>query len=195
MSTRHLKTLCAAGALALTLTALPGCKLFDVGNPFLPKARLVAFPTPSMVNVASTYSITDGTVQTTGPDPSITVTTLPLDASPGVLFNSYSAEYFDQANNSIPTLVLTKVNFGVSAYLPPASGGPSTVALTLPIYNQQVRLYAVDQVFSFNPQPFLNRDLIHSISCRGTLFGVDDNFNEIQVPFNVPFRFEGNVTL
>jgi len=195
MTTRHLKSLCAAGTMALTLLALPGCKLFDLGNPFLPKARVVAFPVPSMVNVKSTYRRSDNTIETQATDPNITIQSLARDASPGVQINSYSAEYFDQANNPIPTLVLTKVNFGVAAYLPPASGSASTVSLLLPIYNQQVRLYATDQVYSFIPEAILNRNLIHSINCRVTLYGVDDNFNEIEIPFHVPIRFEGNISL
>ena len=119
----------------------------------------------------------------------------PNDASPGVLFSGYSAEYFDQANNAIPTLVLTKVNFGVAAYLPPASSNSkSQVPVSLPIYNQQVRGYAIDQVYSFVPEPVLNRNLIHSINCRVTLYGEDDNYNPIQVSLSVPIRFEGNIS-
>lgn len=194
MSHRPYKALCAAGALALTLLALPGCKFFDLGNPFLPKARVVAFPQPSMVSVEATLRLADGIITVTAPDPVITVQSLALDASPGVQINSYAAEYFDQANNPIPTLVLTKVNFGIAAYLQPASGTPTSVTMQLPIYNQQVQGYAIDQVFSFVPTAVLNRNLIHTINCRVTLFGQDDNFNEIEIPFHVPIRFTGSIS-
>ncbi|MDB5097782.1 MAG: hypothetical protein JWM80_2203, partial [Cyanobacteria bacterium RYN_339] len=40
----------------------------------------------------------------------------------------------------------------------------------------------------------LNRNLIHTINCRVTLYGEDDNFNEVEVPLNVPIRFDGQIT-
>lgn len=185
----------AACVLMLSVGALPGCKFFEIGNPILPKARVLAVPLPSMVTVKAQLRQTDGVIEVTAQDPVVTVKSYPNDASPGVMFTGYSAEYFDQANNAIPTLVLTKVNFGVTAYLEPASGTqPKTVDLSLPIYNQQVRGYAIDQVYSFVPEPILNRNLIHTINCRVTLYGEDDNYNQIQVPLSVPIRFEGNIS-
>jgi hypothetical protein len=57
-----------------------------------------------------------------------------------------------------------------------------------------VALYGQDQVFAFAGDVQLNRSLIHTINCRVTLFGEDDNFNEVEVPLNVPIRFEGKIT-
>ncbi len=185
----------AACALVLAIGAVPGCRFFDIGNPILPKARVFGVPTPTLVNVKAALRRQDGVIEVNAPDAIITIQSYPRDASPGVLFTGYSAEYFDQANNPIPTLVLTKVNFGVSGYLPPASGAaPATVSMTLPIYNQQVRGYAIDQVYSFVPEPILNRNLIHTINCRVTLYGDDDNYNPIEVPVYVPIRFEGSIS-
>jgi hypothetical protein len=189
------KAVGAACAMAFALAALPGCKFFDLGNPLLPKARVLAVPNPTMVSVKAQLRKQDGVIDVQAADPVVTVKSYPRDASPGVLFTGYSAEYFDQANNAIPTLVLTKVSFGVAGYLPPASGAnPSTVDLQLPIYNQQVRGYAIDQVYSFVPEPILNRNLIHTINCRVTLYGEDDNFNPIEVSLSVPIRFDGSIS-
>lgn len=195
MRNRLFKAVSATSVLVLSLGALPGCKFFEIGNPFLVKARVVAVPEPSMVTVKAQLRIQDGVIEVTAQDPAITVQSYPNDASPGVLFNRYSAEYFDQANNAIPTLVLTKVDFGVAAYLPPASANrQSRVQVQLPIYNQQVRGYAIDQVYSFVPEPILNRNLIHTINCRVTLYGEDDNYNPIEAQLSVPIRFEGNIS-
>lgn len=185
----------ATFALMVGLGAMPGCRFFDIGNPILPKARVFAVPEPTMVTVKAQLRIDDNVIEVSATDPNITVQSYPNDASPGVFISGYSAEYFDQANNAIPTLVLTKVNFGVAAYLPPASSASkSTVGMTLPIYNQQVRGYAIDQVYSFVPEPILNRNLIHTINCRVTLYGEDDNYNQIEIPLSVPIRFEGNIS-
>lgn len=184
----------ALGVLTASLS-LPGCKLFDLSNPFLPTARLYAEAVPNTIIVKASYRRTENTVEVTAEDVEIKVSSFPRDASPGVLFTSYSAEYFDQANNSIPTLILSKVNFGIGAYVPPASNGaPATTSLKLPIYNQQVQGYALDQVYSFVPEAILNRNLIHTIGCRVTLYGEDDNFNKIEVPLNVPITFSGQIS-
>lgn len=189
------KAIGATCALVLALGAVPGCRFFDIGNPILPKARVLGVPSPSMVTVKAQLRKQDGVIDVQAQDPTITIQSYPRDASPGVLITGYSAEYFDQANNPIPTLVLTKVNFGVAAYLPPASGtSPAQTTLTLPIYNQQVRGYAIDQVYSFVPEPILNRNLIHSINCRVTLYGDDDNYNPIEIALSVPIRFEGSIS-
>lgn len=189
------KAIGATCALVLALGAVPGCRFFEIGNPILPKARVLGVPNPSMVTVKAQLRKQDGVIDVQAQDPTITVQSYPRDASPGVLITGYSAEYFDQANNPIPTLVLTKVNFGIAAYLPPASGTtPSQTTLTLPIYNQQVRGYALDQVYSFVPEPILNRNLIHTINCRVTLYGDDDNYNPIEIPLSVPIRFEGSIS-
>lgn len=189
-------------AVAPTLAALSvsmllgGCKFFDLSNPLIPKARLYAETgDTSMITVDYTYKLSDNTIDGQAKETTIKVNSYPGDGTPGVYLNAYSAEYLDQAGKAIPTITLTKVNFGISQYVPPASGQtPSSVSLQLPIYNQQVYLYGVDQVFSQAGGVTLNRNLIHTINCAVTLYGEDDNFNEIQVTANVPIRFSGKVT-
>ena len=184
----------ASCALLLAVGLLPGCKFFDLNNPFLPKARVIAFPRETTFKVTAKYQRSTNTITVDEPDTTVQVQSLPRDASPGVLFNGYSAEYLDQANNAISTLTLTKVNFGVSGYLPPASGTVQSVQMKLPIYTQQVRAYCIDQVFAFVPEVTINRNLIHTINCRVTLYGTDDNFNDIQVPLAVPITLFGDVS-
>lgn len=182
--------------LAGAVAALGGCKFFDLSNPLIPKARLFAQPSgPTMVTVDYTYKQSDNTIDGEAKETQIQVQSYPGDGTPGVLINSYSAEYLDQAGKSIPTMILTKVNFGVSAYVPPASGNtPSSIKMDVPIYNQQVYMYGIDQVFSTAGGVNLNRDLIHTINCSVTLYGEDDNFNEVEIPVSVPIRFSGKIT-
>lgn len=187
-----------AGA-ALAAAMLAGCKFFDIGNPLLPKARLVAFPNPSVITVRYTHQPADCITTVEAEDAEIEVRTFARDASPGVILQGYTAEYFDQTGVPIASLLISKVNFGVSAYLPPATGQDvegSRLQLTLPIYNQQVSTYGRDQVYvrPCTNSADLNRQLIHTINCRVTLFGIDDNFNEVEVPLSVPIRFDGQIT-
>jgi hypothetical protein len=187
------------GAVAMAAVAsgllTGGCKFFDLSNPLLPKARVVAFANPSMITLNLNYRISDNTIQFEVDDATINIRSLQGDTSPGIVFQSFSAEYFDQTNLPIASLLISKINFGVSAYMPPANAtAPSQIEMTLPIYNQQLRAYAIDQVFVGSPPLVgLNRNLIHSVNCRGTLYGTDDNFNEIEVPFSVPIRFNGEI--
>lgn len=173
--------------------ALGGCKFFDLSNPLLPKARAVAFPEPSLIDVQYRLSQETGTLTIETEDSVIRVQSFFNDASPGVIFQTYTAEYFDQTGLPIAPLLLSKVNLGVTAYLPPASSQqPANIEVRLPIFNQQVQQYGATQVFGLGAS--LNRNLIHTITCRITLSGIDDNFNEVEVPFSVPIRFAGQVS-
>jgi hypothetical protein len=189
------RVLGAVAAATVASTWLTGCRFFDLGNPLLPQARVVAFSSPTMITLNLNYRISDATIQFEVEDAKVTVRSFQGDTSPGIVFNAYSAEYFDQTNLPISSLLISKVNFGVSAYLPPASANtPAQIEVDLPIYNQQVRAYAIDQVFTGTPPLVsLNRNLIHSVNCRVTLYGTDDNYNEIVVPFSVPIRFNGEI--
>lgn len=181
--------------LVVSMGPLGGCKFFDLSNPFVPQARLTGQPEPSQIDIRYTFKRSDGTITVTPKEGVVKVSSFPRDTSPGVTLFSYAAEYFDQAGKPIPTLLLSRVNFGVSAYIAPASSGTvSTVNLNLPMYNQQVKIYGLDQVFSFQPAVDLSRNLIHTVNCKVTLFGEDDNFNQILIPVNVPIRFDGEIT-
>ena len=62
MPTKLPKAIGAACTLVLGLTALTGCKFFDIGNPILPKARVLAVPTPTMVTVKASLRREDGVI-------------------------------------------------------------------------------------------------------------------------------------
>lgn len=180
----------------LTPSTLAGCRFFNLGNPLLPPARLVAVPKPSMVKVNYTYQLADNNLTVEFEDPEVEISAYPNDATPGTFIHSYSAEYFDQSGRSISTLELTKVSFGVAGYVPPASGGSGSVtpiSMQLPIYNQQVQVFGQKQVFSRLGGIALADQLIHTINCRVTLIGEDDNYNQVEIPLNVPIRFSGSI--
>lgn len=183
--------------LVATPVLLGGCRFFNLGNPLLPQARLVGVPNPSMVDVEYTVKRSDGSTTVDVTEANVLVRPYPNDASPGVFIHSYTAEYFDQSNRPINTLELSRVSFGVAAYVPPAIGGAvsgAPVTVQLPIYNQQVRQYGFQQVFTTAGGFDLASNLIHTINCRINLIGEDDNYNQVEIPLNVPIRFTGNIT-
>src|ERR1035437_2516809 len=83
------------------IATLGGCKFFDLTNPFMPTARLFAVPaSQSMDTVDYTFAQTTGTITTTVNESDVQVKSYPGDGMPGVLINSYSAEYLDEAGKS-----------------------------------------------------------------------------------------------
>lgn len=193
-SARHMirRRLAAAGLL-VGLAAAAGCALVP-GNPFLPSARLTAFPEPAMIQVNYTYKVKDETITAEPQEVKYKIRSFPNDGTPGVRIHSYTAEYLDMNSREIPTLFLAKANFGITAYVPPASPQKaSEVTLELPVYNQQVRLYGDDLAYSFAGGASLNRNWSHTIMARVTLIGEDDNLNQIQLPMDVPIRFTAQI--
>lgn len=195
MGITHRKLLGRLAVAASLLMPMQGCALFPVSNPFLPSARLVVTPTPSQIVVSYTFSRQQNTIVGEPGESVINVSSYPKDGTPGVYFHSYSAEYFDLANKPIPSVLLSKANFGMSAYIPPASGAQaSTLPLQLPIYNQQVFLYGMNQAYNFAGDTQLNPNFSHTINARVTLYGEDDNYNQVQFTFNVPIQFLAKIT-
>ena len=195
MGTTRRKLVSQLVGVAALVTLAQGCAFFNLSNPFLPSARFTAQPNPSMVSVNYTFSRQQNVINTEATEAKIRVASFPRDGTPGMFIHSYSAEYFDLAGKPIPAMFLAKANFGVAAYMPAATASQATqVELDLPVYNQQVRLYGINQAFFFGGDVSLNPNFSHTINARVTLYGEDDNFNQVQIPFHVPIRFQANIT-
>ncbi|MFP5502224.1 MAG: hypothetical protein ACLGIN_07025 [Candidatus Sericytochromatia bacterium] len=197
-TSKHIARMALVASVVLMTS---GCKFFDLSNPLLPEARFLAEPEPSMVTVTYDYRISDRTITAQPQDATYRIFSYPRDGTPGAFIHSYSVEYFDMNNKPIPTLYLAKANFGVAKYIPPASsaaggagGATGGVTMALPVYNQQVKLYGSEYAYSTaGPIIDLNRNFSHVITARVTLYAEDDNYNQIEIPFNVPIKFEANV--
>lgn len=190
------KVLSRVTAAAALASLAQGCAWFNISNPFLPSARLIAVPAPTQIDVNMSFSAQSQTVTVTPPNGfKIHVQSYQNDGTPGVTFTGYSAEYFDLAGKPIPSVLLSKANFGVSAYIPPASAAKgSAIDLDLPVYNQQVKIYGVNEAYSFAGGATLNPNFSHTINARVTLYGEDDNYNQVQYSLNVPIRFNAEIT-
>lgn len=196
MGTKRHKLLGRAAAAAALFSLAQGCALFPLSNPILPQARLLITPSPNMITVAYTYSQQQQTL-TWKPDGAtkIHIQSYPNDATPGVYINSYSAEYFDMAGKPIPSVLLSKANFGISAYVPPSSqNAQKSIDIEMPIYNQQVALYGTSEAYSFGGTVSLNPNFSHTITARVTLYGEDDNYNQVQYQMDMPIRFTAEIT-
>jgi hypothetical protein len=194
MGIPHRQLMGRMAVVAVLASLAQGCAWFAISNPLLPSARVVAQPIPSQLDVTYTFSRQQNVINTEFKEVAVEVSSYPRDGTPGVYFHSYSAEYFDLAGKSIPTVLLSKAHFGMSAYMPPASSdAPSKISLNLPIFNQQVRLYGSEQAFNFGGDITLNPNFSHTINARVTLYGEDDNFNQVQYSLNVPIRFIAHI--
>jgi hypothetical protein len=195
MAKNPLQTLAKVAISAVLLASTAGCAYFDIGNPILPKARLRGEPANNQVKVKYTLSLKDRTIAAAATDTAFRLFSTPGDGGPGVTFYAYSAEYFDMNNKSIPSLFLAKTNFGITKYIPPFSQTKAAeTSMVLPVYNQQVRLYGDDLAFLFVGGVELNRNFSHTISASVTLYGEDDNLNQVEVRFNCPIVFEAEIT-
>lgn len=182
-------------ALLFGLAAVSGCAMLPTDNPLIPPAKFVVNANPTRVVVTYTLKLDDGTITVEARDTKIRIASRPNDGTPGMTVTRFSTEYVDMAGKAIPPLFLAKSDQPFSAYMPPASANkPSSTELELPIYNQQVRMYGQDNAYNFEGSPSLNRNFSHTINCRVTLYGEDDNYNQVQIPFTVPIQFEANIT-
>ena len=184
-------------AIAALASLAGGCKFFDLSNPLLPTARLFAQASnPTTMIVAYQYSQQQNTIQPTVTLPKVTVSAYPNDASPGVTINGFSIEYFDMNGQAIPSMFLAKQNTAMTLYVPPtnATSAAAPIEVDLPIYNQQVRLFGATQAYSFAGQVGFVRNFSHVISASVTLYGQDDNLNQITVPFSVPIQFTADIS-
>lgn len=182
----------------LAVAALSGCAVLNIGNPFWPEGRYLLTANPNMITVSYEFSRQANQVNITATEPVFTLAGYLNDAAPGIKLTEYSAEYADMSGHSISSLFIAKTQLGVGAYLPPKDAKTSpTVTLALPAYNQQVRLFGLSQVFQRDTKGGiidLAKDFSHVVSCKIKLYGTDDNFNTIEIPFELPIRFESSIT-
>ena len=180
---------------ATGLLLAQGCALFPLSNPFLPSARLTGEADPPLLDIKITYqeSTKQFTFQPT--EPQFKVSTLPNDSSPGVTINRFSAEYTDNVNNTIDAIALAKSNLGITYYMAPATGSAATsVTFPLPIENQNLEQYGLDHAYDLAGTVSINPFFPGTLACHVTVYGQDDNYNEIQVPIDVPIRIEAEIT-
>jgi hypothetical protein len=179
-------------ALGVSAVMLCGCAIFPLENPLLPKGRYILTPSNTLINVNYTYRVSEGLLTAEGQEVTFNLTPFEGDATPGFLAKRYTVEYFDKNSVAIPSSLLPKADLGISGRLAPLQG--STLTLTLPIYNQQVRLYGQEQVFDFSAGIALAKDGPDQITARITIYGEDDSYNQVQTAADVPIRFTAAIT-
>ncbi|HEY9723708.1 MAG TPA: hypothetical protein V6D47_16975 [Oscillatoriaceae cyanobacterium] len=181
--------------VATGLLLAQGCAYLNVGNPLLPNARLTGQASPPLLDIKITYqqSTKQFTFQPT--EPTFQLSSLPNDSTPGVTINRFSAEYTDNVGNSIDAIALAKSNLGISYYMAPANGTQGTsVSFPLPIENQNLEQYGLDHAYDLAGTVSINPFFPGTLACHVTVYGQDDNYNQVQVPIDVPIRIEAEIT-
>lgn len=181
--------------LATGLLLAQGCAFFPLGNPILPTARLTGQATPPLLDIKVVYQRTTQTFTTTVTNPTFQVSSLPNDAAPGVTINRFSAEYTDNVGNPIDAIALAKSNLGITYYMPPANNGTtSQVTFQLPIATQNLEQYSQEHAYDLSGTISLNPFFPGTLACHVTLYAQDDNFNELQIPIDVPINVDAQIT-
>lgn len=187
-------------ALAVSALALSGCAVLNIGNPLWPEGRYLLTAEPNLVNLKYEFSAQAGSLNVTVTEPVFTLRAYPGDAAPGLKVTEYSAEYLDMTGRPVSSLFIARTKLGAGAYLLPQAPNLEAnppLSIALPAYNQQVRLFGQSQVFEYDSQGQIRREakeFSHLLTCRIKLYGTDDNFNTIEVPFDLPIRFESAIT-
>ncbi len=168
-----------------------GCDAFKIGNPFLPKAKLLAGVEDSLTTV--TIQNVRGDFFDWKTEPEImrfTVQPFPNDITPGVRINSYTVEWFDVNGSPILGSIIPSRTQGVSLYLERGKGagaaggtttgsGDTSKVIEIPVVTNPVIDFGKQNGFTFDPtkNSYASRtdNWSQFLTGRVTFSGRDDN--------------------
>ncbi|MBM3274929.1 MAG: hypothetical protein FJZ00_07235 [Candidatus Sericytochromatia bacterium] len=198
MSDRAVFPLRYAVGAALCLV-VGGCQALQMGNPLLPKARLLATPNTSVTEVKITAtgigSLGSPTFRTEEPQPlEFTLRPFPCDLTPGVRINAYAVDWFDQNGSPIAGSIIPSRTQGVGLYLAKGvgagncgSGGGAGAAeqkVTVPVVTNPVIDFGINNGFvqSARTKEILIRQEAwpQFLTGKVTFSGRDDNGNPLE---------------
>lgn len=203
----------ALGFMAVGAMALAGCKAFEIGNPFLPRARILVSADPQVTQVPLVFNQQTGLIQRDGQNNTTTRFVLrpfPGDVTPGVLFDTYTISFKDQNGAKINTLLIPERRLQTSIYVPkgqaapagqapdPGAGMGQGITVEIPIRSEQVDIYGIQNAFTrdqngaitgMNVEPW-NQNLTGVV----TFYGRDDNFYPITAEAYFTLRYMPGVT-
>lgn len=210
MGDRALLALQFAVAAGLSLV-VGGCDAFKIGNPFLPKAKLLASVDDSLTTVTIQHVRGDFFEWKADPEKmKFKVQPFPSDITPGVRINSYAVEWFDNNGSPILGSIIPSRTQGVSIYLErgkgstaggtgAAAGGDTSKTIEIPVITNPVVDFGKQNGFIFDPakNTFAARtdNWSQFLTGKVTFSGRDDNgyaLDNVQAYFTL--RFITNAT-
>jgi len=169
-----------------------GCEAYKIGNPFLPKAKILASADDPKTEVTISPPGRDQVwASKTQPETmKFTLRPFPGDITPGVRINSYTIDWFDINGSAIPGNSIPARTQGISVYLEkgsgattggaPVGGGANTAkTIEIPVVTNPVIGFGIQNGFIFDStsDTYLVRTDGWSqyLSGRVTFSGRDDN--------------------
>lgn len=192
-------------AWTCSLGLLGGCDALRIGNPFLPKANLLASAddATTTVKIEANQGASGAFKFTVNPTTmKVSLRPFPGDITPGVRINAYSIDWFDMNASPISPNILPPRVQGVSVYLARGGGGSSTGGrgdtnkqLEIPVVTNPLLDYGISNGFLFNPatQRFGVRtdNWSQYLTGRITFSGRDDNGYPVEnLSTNFTLKFE-----
>ncbi|MBM3267846.1 MAG: hypothetical protein FJZ01_09380 [Candidatus Sericytochromatia bacterium] len=184
-----------AAGLVVVATGCPAMNPFN-GNPFLPRARLLAIADDAETKVKLEQVSSGVFKQTIEPEQmKFTLRPYPNDITPGVHVNAYKIEWFDMNGVQIDKQIIPPRTQGVGLYLERGSGGGAAGAagggggttsksLQIPVVTNPVVDFGRQNGFRFDPakNTFVERTDAWSqfLTGRVTFSGRDDNGNPLE---------------
>jgi hypothetical protein len=193
MSDRPVFPLRYAVGAALCLV-VGGCQAYQVGNPFLPKSRLLAVADDPTAEVKITN--TGGTVfQVVSTEAlNFTIRPYPCDLTPGVRINAYVVDWFDINGSPIAGNIIPSRSQGLGIYLNKGvgagncgtSGGGASAErkVSVPVVTNPVVEFGRTNGFVFDTKT--NAFLVRTdawpqfLTGKVTFSGRDDNGNPLE---------------
>lgn len=204
----------SAVAVGLSLV-VGGCEAFKIGNPFLPKAKLLVTVEDALTTVTIQHVRGDFFDWKTEPERvRFKLQPFPDDITPGVRINAYRIDWFDSNGSPILGSVIPARTQGVSLYLERGkgttsgsgggsgtgtAGGDTSKLIEIPVVTNPVVDFGKQNGFVFDPakNTFLSRtdNWSQFLTGRVTFSGRDDNGYALDnVVGNFTLRFVTNAT-
>lgn len=190
-------SLLAAGVLVGTTS----CTL---GNPFMPKAKILVTAAPQVATAKLTYDETTKLFKNESDKVTFTLKSFPSDITPGVLFTDYKIRFLDQKGTEINDTLIPHRQLKATLYVPRGGGsnGTGTAATTggsekleVAAISGAVEQYGITNGFRSNGGAVVvngdpwNQNLIGEI----TFTGRDDNQNIVEAIGTFTVNFVTNI--
>lgn len=177
-----------AQASLLAAGVLIGTTSCTLGNPFMPKAKILVTAEPQVATSRLTYDEATGLFKNDSDRVTFTLKSFPGDITPGVLFTDYKIRFMDQKGTEINDTLIPHRQLKATIYVPRGGGGTGTQTtggssrIEVAAISPAVETYGIQNGFrrnngavSVNGEPW-SQNLIGEI----TFTGRDDNQNIVE---------------
>ncbi|MNX46525.1 hypothetical protein D3C86_770650 [compost metagenome] len=190
-----------AQASLLAAGVMLGTTSCTLGNPFMPKAKILVTAEPQTANSKLTYDKKTGLFKTDSDRVTFTLKSFPGDITPGVLFTDYKIRFLNQLQEEINTTTIPHRELKATLYVPRGGGGTGTATtggsekIEVVAISSAVEQYGIVNGFRtnngevvVNGEPW-SQNLVGEI----TFTGRDDNQNIVEAVGTFTVNFQTDI--